>query len=85
METDPGSVTVGALREHLPDVVNRANYGHERVQITRHGKPVAFLIGVDDFARLEELEDAVDLAEFRAAKAEDDGRRVSLAELQAEL
>ncbi|WP_426990722.1 type II toxin-antitoxin system prevent-host-death family antitoxin [Pseudarthrobacter sp. Y6] len=53
--------------------------------MTRHGKPVAFLIGVEDFARLEELEDAADLAEFRAAKAEDDGRRVSLAELQAEL
>lgn len=85
METGPSSVTVGALREHLPDVVNRANYGHERVQITRHGKPVAFLIGVEDFARLEELEDAVDLAGFRAAKADDDGRRVSLAELQGEL
>jgi prevent-host-death family protein len=85
METDPDPVTVGALREHLPDVVNRANYGHERVQITRHGKPVAFLIGVEDFARFKELEDAADLAAFRAAKAEDDGRRVSLADLQAEL
>jgi prevent-host-death family protein len=84
MESELRSVTVGALREHLPEVVNRANYGHERVQITRHGKPVAFLIGVEDFERLEELEDAVDLAEFRAAKAEDDGQRVSLAELQAE-
>lgn len=85
MEPDPNSVTIGALREHLPDVVNRANYGHERVQITRHGKPVAVLIGVEDYARFEELEDAVDLAEYRAAKAEDDGGRVGLAELQAEL
>ncbi|XAS68205.1 type II toxin-antitoxin system prevent-host-death family antitoxin [Micrococcaceae bacterium Sec5.7] len=55
------------------------------MQITRHGKPVAVLIGVEDFARLEELEEAVDLVEFRAAKADDHGRRVSLAELQAEL
>ncbi|MFD0758309.1 type II toxin-antitoxin system prevent-host-death family antitoxin [Arthrobacter ulcerisalmonis] len=28
---------MGAFREHLPDLVNKANYGHERVQITRHG------------------------------------------------
>jgi PHD/YefM family antitoxin component YafN of YafNO toxin-antitoxin module len=55
------------------------------MQITRPGKPVAVLIGVEDFARLEELEDAADFAEFRAAEAEDDGQRVSLAELQAEL
>lgn len=85
MEPHPNSVTIGAFREHLPDIVNKANYGHERVQITRHGKPVAVLIGMEDYARLAELEDAVELSEYRAAKAEDDGHRVSLAELQAEL
>ncbi|MGY4543772.1 hypothetical protein ACVWY0_003715 [Arthrobacter sp. UYNi723] len=38
-----------------------------------------------DFEGLQQLDDAVDIAEFRAAKAEDGGQRVSLAELQAEL
>ncbi len=38
-----------------------------------------------DFEGLHQLDDAVDIAEFRAAKAGDDGRRLSLAELQAEL
>lgn len=38
-----------------------------------------------DVEGLQQLYDAADLAEFRAAKAEDDGRHVSLAELQADL
>ncbi|WP_168223582.1 hypothetical protein [Pseudarthrobacter sp. NIBRBAC000502772] len=38
-----------------------------------------------DFESLQQFDDAEDVAEFRAAKAEDDGRLVSLAELQAEL
>jgi hypothetical protein len=41
--------------------------------------------GAEHFACPEGLEDALDLAEFQAAKARDVGRRVSLAELQAEL
>jgi hypothetical protein len=39
----------------------------------------------DPARRSEDLEDAEELAEFRAAKDEDDGSRVSLAEIQAEI
>lgn len=75
------SVSVADLRTSLSDTINRAAFGHERVEITRRGRVVAVLISVEDLQRLEELEDADDLAAYRAAKAEDDGTRVSLSEL----
>ena len=43
------------------------------------------MIGVDDLHLLEELEMARDVADFAAAKRADDGGRVSLDELEAEL
>lgn len=79
------SLTIRALRNGLADAVGRASFGHERVQITKNGKPAAVLIGPDDFELLEQLEMSRDVAEYRAAKAEDDGSRVSLDELLAEL
>lgn len=79
------SVTTRALREGLADAVNRANYGQERVQITKNGKPAAVLIGQDDFELLEQLEMQRDVNDYRAAKNADDGHRVSLNELRAEL
>lgn len=78
------SVSVADLRTTLSDAINRAAYGHERVGITRRGKVAAVLISVDDLERLEELEDADDMAAYRAAKAADDGTRVHLTDLIAE-
>jgi prevent-host-death family protein len=79
------TVTTRQLRGELSDVLGRAAFGHERVGITRHGKLAAVVIGVDDLHLLEELEMARDVADFAAAKREDDGGRVSLSELEAEL
>lgn len=59
-------------------------FGHERIGLTRNGKLAAVVIGVEDLELLEKLEDAEDLAAYRAAKADDDGLRVSLADLRAE-
>lgn len=81
MTSTGASVSVADLRTSLSDTINRAAFGHERVGITRRGKVAAVLISVEDLQRLEELEDADDLAAYRAAKAEDDGTRVSLSEL----
>ena len=81
MTSTGASVSVADLRTSLSDTINRAAFGHERVGITRRGKVAAVLISVEDLQRLEELEDADDLAAYRAAKAEDDGTRVSLREL----
>lgn len=85
MSTITSSVTIRALRDGLADAVGRASYGHERVQITKNGKPAAVLIGSDDFELLEQLEMLRDVAEYRAAQSADDGGRVSVSELLSEL
>lgn len=85
MDTLDRSLSTRELRETLADVVGRVSYGNERIGITRHGKLAAVVIGVEDFELLEALEDARDLAEFRAAEEADDGVRISLAELRDEL
>ncbi|MGH3940767.1 MAG: type II toxin-antitoxin system Phd/YefM family antitoxin [Pseudonocardiaceae bacterium] len=42
------------VRDHLSDFVDRAEREHERVVVTRNGRPAAVLIGYDDLAALEE-------------------------------
>lgn len=73
------------LRDELSDVVARVSYRGERVGVTKNGKLAAVMISVADLELLEALENERDLAEYRAAKAEDDSTRVSLEELRAEL
>ncbi len=73
-------------RDEFTDLVNRAAYGKERVEITRRGKPLAAVVPLEDVELLERLEDRVDLDEARAALAEarDDGT-VSWEEIKAEI
>lgn len=85
MSTITRNVSARDLRDGLSEVVGRVNFGHERVGVTRHGKLAAVVISVEDLELLEELEASRDLAEFRAAKDADDGRRVPLDDLTAEL
>ncbi|WP_337001009.1 MULTISPECIES: type II toxin-antitoxin system prevent-host-death family antitoxin [unclassified Microbacterium] len=85
MNTISRSVPSKDLRDSLADVLGGVAYGSERVGVTRHGKLTAVMISVDDLELLEELEAARDAAEFTAAKAVDDGQRVSLDELRAEV
>jgi prevent-host-death family protein len=49
-------VPVTQAREELADLVNRVAYGHERIILTRHAKPVACLVPPEDLARLQEQE-----------------------------
>lgn len=85
MNSITSSLTIRELRNGLADTVGRANFGHERVQITKNGKPAAVLIGPEDFELLEQLEMFRDVADYRAAKLVDDGERIGLSELRAEL
>ena len=61
------------IRDHLSEVVDRVEHEHERVTLTRNGRPAAVLISPDDLAQLEEtlevLGDAEALAEIREADA----------------
>lgn len=79
------TVSTRELRSQLSDVLGRAMYAGERVGVTRHGKLAAVVVSVADFEALEEFEMAQDIAAYRAAKASDNGERVSLDELRAEI
>jgi antitoxin YefM len=61
------------VRDHLSEVVDRVEHEHERVTLTRNGRPAAVLISPDDLAQLEEtlevLGDPEALAEIREADA----------------
>ena len=49
-------IPVTQAREELADLINRVAYGHERIILTRHAKPVACLVPPEDLARLQEQE-----------------------------
>lgn len=61
------------VRDHFSEVVDRVERHHERVTVTRNGKPVAVLISPADLAELEETLDALSdpeaLADIREADA----------------
>ncbi|GGL07166.1 antitoxin [Mangrovihabitans endophyticus] len=61
-------------RNRLSELIDEVSRTHERVEITRHGQPVAVLVSADDLAALEETLEVLSspeamrqLAESRAA------------------
>jgi antitoxin YefM len=66
-----GTESLREVREHLSEVVDRVEHQHERVTVTRNGRPVAVLISPDDLAEIEEtldvLSDPKALADIREA------------------
>jgi antitoxin YefM len=81
-------------KNRLSEVVEQVETQHARVTITKHGRPAAVVMSVDDLDSLEEtlrvLSDPALLAQVRASRAERDqavpltkeeaARRVGLAE-----
>ncbi len=61
------------VRDHLSELVDQVEHHHERVVMTRNGRPAAVLISPDDLAQLEEtldvLSDPEALADIREADA----------------
>jgi prevent-host-death family protein len=47
------TVTASEARDSFADLVNRVEYGGERIVVTRHGRPIAALISAADLASLE--------------------------------
>jgi prevent-host-death family protein len=43
------TVSVSQARSELADLLGRARYGNERFVIERRGKPMAVLVGMDEF------------------------------------
>ena len=60
------NVSIAEAKASLSELASRALAG-ERFQITRRGKPVAAIVGIEDLARVERGEDASGFV--RAARA----------------
>ena len=60
---------ISEARDHLGEIVSKAEHTQERTVLTRHGKAVAAVISIDDLRELEAAEDAADLAAAREALA----------------
>jgi prevent-host-death family protein len=69
----PDAFSATEARANLQEIINRVEYGKERILIARHGKAVVAVIGLEDLKRLEALEDASDSAKLKQAIAENDG------------
>lgn len=64
------NVTAADAKNHLSDLLRRAEYGGERFIVERHGKPVAVIVSTEDLKRLEALEEASDVRDAEAALKE---------------
>jgi antitoxin YefM len=85
------TLPLSSVKAHLSELVDRVEDQHDRVVVTRNGKPAAVLISPDDLESLEEtlaiLSDPVAMEQVRESEqtlASGDAG-TSLAELQAQL
>jgi antitoxin YefM len=77
---------LGEVRDHLSEIVHEVETTHERVTITKHGRPAVMIIAVADLEGLEEtlnlLRTPGAVEEIHKAAAEfDHGEYVSAQEL----
>jgi antitoxin Phd len=82
-------MTVTTARGRLSEVVDRVRRTHDAIALTRNGRRAAVLVDPEEYDRmvaaLEAAEDAADVDALDEAKSADDGVRVPMAELLAEL
>jgi prevent-host-death family protein len=64
------------MKNRLSEVVERIEREHGRVVITKHGRPAAVVLSIDDLESLEEtlavMSDPVVMADIGAARADRD-------------
>ncbi len=84
----PETLPLSSVKTHLSELVDRVEGQHDRVVVTRNGRPAAVLISSEDLEELEEtlaiLSDSALMEQFRESeRALVAGERgVDLAELQ---
>jgi antitoxin YefM len=70
------------VKAHLSELVDRVSREHDRVVVTRNGRPVAVLISPDELEGLEEtldlLADDESRASLRRAEAEDEAGQAEI-------
>lgn len=79
---------LGDVKNRLSEVVDRLEREHDRVIITKHGRPAAVMLSIDDLESLEEtlaiLSDPDLVREIREAEADvDAGRTTTLTKAEA--
>jgi prevent-host-death family protein len=85
------TLPLSSVKAHLSELVDRVEGQHDRVVLTRNGKPAAVLISHDDLESLEEtlsiLSDPALMAQIHESEqALADGKQTTtLAELRTEL
>jgi antitoxin YefM len=85
------TLPLSSVKAHLSELVDRVEDQHDRVVLTRNGKPAAVLISPDDLESLEEtlsiLSDPALMEQIRESDQAlaDGAQATSLAELRAGL
>jgi len=87
----PETLPLSFVKSHLSELVDRIDDQHDRVVVTRNGKPAAVLISPDDLEGLEEtlanLSDRVAMEQIRESERSLAAGEptTSLAQIQAQL
>lgn len=85
------TLSLSSVKAHLSEIVDRVEGEHDRVVVTRNGKPAAVLISHEDLEGLEEtleiMSDPALMAQIRESQQElAEGKPgTTLAELQEQL
>jgi prevent-host-death family protein len=64
------TVPLGEAKDRLSEYIAGVERTHDRVMITRHGRPAAVLVSPNDLAALEETVDILTTSSAREAIAE---------------
>jgi antitoxin YefM len=68
-----GTLPLAEVKAKFSEMVDRVEHTHDRITVTRNGRPAAVLISPDELASLEEtldlLSDPEAMAELREAQA----------------
>jgi antitoxin YefM len=86
--TPAGHVPLTEVKKHLSEVVDHLEREHGRVVITKHGRPAAVLLSLDDLESLEESLAVLSDPELVAAIQEADAgelTRLSKQEARAQI
>lgn len=82
MSAIPKRYTIAEARANLSDILNKASYGKERIELKRRNKTVAYIVPVEDVRLLEKIENMLDI---RDAESRKDEATISLDELRRDL
>jgi len=70
----PETLPLAEIKAHLSEIVDRVEHEHDRVVLTRNGRPAAIIMSPEDLEALEDtlelLSDPKALREIRKAREE---------------